>query len=228
MTVSSTPAFNRSASGYDAMRRRLIPCFDDFYGTVLDLLGEGPLPTAPRILDLGAGTGLLSALVLDRLPDARLHLVDASDGMLDQARRRFAGRDTVSFALADMGRTDLGGPWDAVVSALAIHHLDDPAKRALFAGIRRALAPGGIFVNAEQVLGPDPATEARYVRLWHQQIRAAGVPEDEIARAADRMSHDRCASVEDQLAWMRAAGLRAVDCSFKAWRFAVFSGRAPL
>jgi hypothetical protein len=40
------------------------------------------------------------------------------------------------------------------------------------------------------------------------------------------MSHDRCASVEDQLLWMRAAGLSQVDCTFKAWRFAVLSGRA--
>ena len=39
------------------------------------------------------------------------------------------------------------------------------------------------------------------------------------------MLHDRCATVEDQLDWMREAGLRQVDCTFKAWRFAVLTGR---
>jgi hypothetical protein len=85
-----------------------------------------------------------------------------------------------------------------------------------------------LFVNAEQVLGPSPEAEARYVRLWHSDIRALGVPEAEIALAAERMAFDLCAPVEDQLAWMRAAGLVDVDCSFKHWRFAVLSGRRPL
>ncbi len=121
---------------------------------------------------------------------------------------------------------DLGGPWDLIISALAIHHLADADKRSLFARIRAALPPGGLFINAEQVLGHDPQTEARYARIWLDQVKAAGVPEAEIAKAHERMSHDRCASVENQLAWMRDAGLTQVDCSFKAWRFAVLSGRA--
>ena len=125
-----------------------------------------------------------------------------------------------------MAACDLGGPWDAVVSALAIHHLEDAAKKDLFVRIRAALRPGGLFVNAEQVLGPTPDVEDRHVRFWHEDIRALGVPENEIALAAERMAFDRCASVEAQLGWMREAGLRDVDCSFKSWRFAVLSGRA--
>ena len=54
-----------------------------------------------------------------------------------------------------------------------------------------------------------------------------GRAQPEIARAAERMSHDQCASVKSQLLWMREAGLTEVDCSFKEWRFAVLSGRAP-
>lgn len=223
---ATAAAFSRFAAGYDAMRRRLIPCYDAFYGTALALIADARPSPALRILDLGAGTGLLSAMLLERFPAARLHLMDASAAMLEQARRRFAGDPAVSFAVADMEAADLGGPWDAVASALAIHHLDDAAKQALFRRIRRALLPGGIFVNAEQVLGPAPQAEERYARIWHDEIRGLGAPEDEIARAAERMAHDRCAPVEDQLRWLREAGFTDVDCSFKAWRFAVLSGRA--
>jgi tRNA (cmo5U34)-methyltransferase len=53
------------------------------------------------------------------------------------------------------------------------------------------------------------------------------VPDGEIANARQRMRHDRCARVEDQLNWMRAAGLADVDCSFKSHRFAVMSGSRP-
>jgi SAM-dependent methyltransferase len=226
VAASVASAFNRYASAYDAMRRRFIPCFDEFYGAGLRLLA-GEIGQAPcRVLDLGAGTGLFSALILERFPQAELQLVDASTDMLDRARERFRGNPAVRFRIADLASFSLDGPWDAIASALAIHHLEDEAKRDLFSRIRAALRPGGIFVNAEQVLGPTPEAEALYVRHWHEDIRALGVPEDEIALAAERMAFDRCASVEDQLAWMRQAGLREVDCGFKSWRFAVLSGRA--
>lgn len=223
--VPSASAFTRYAQAYDAMRRRLIPCFDDFYGAALRLIEDWKTREDFRVLDLGAGTGLFSAMILERFPKAELHLLDASSGMLDQARERFRGNPAVSFRLGDMADCALGGPWDVIVSALAIHHLDDAAKQSLFAGIAAALAPGGLFVNAEQVLGPIPEAEERYVRFWHADIRAAGVSEEEIAAAAERMAFDRCASVEAQLAWMRAAGFRDAECNFKSWRFAVLSGR---
>lgn len=228
MQTPSAPVFTRDATSYDAVRRGLVPCFDAFYGAALDLIGDwrseaaGPL----RVLDLGAGTGLFSSLLLEHQPDCQLHLLDASDGMLNEAQQRFAGSSRVSFTLGDMTSADLAGPWDLVISALAIHHLEHAAKRSLFHRIREALEPGGLFVNAEQVLGPTPEAEERYARLWLAQVRAAGVPEDSIAKASERMRHDRCATVENQLLWLREAGFSDVDCSFKAWRFAVLSSRA--
>lgn len=223
--VPSSPLFDRDAAGYDALRRRLIPCFDGLYGAVLDLIADWHPGGTVRGLDLGAGTGLLSGMILDRHPDARLQLVDASTVMLDRARHRFGGHTGTSFVEADLATAALGGPWDLIVSALAIHHLVDDAKRDLFRRIHAALVPGGLFVDAERVHGPTPATEALYARRWLHDIRAAGVPEDEIGRATERMAHDRCATVEDQVDWMRGAGLVEVDCTFKAWRFAVLTGR---
>jgi tRNA (cmo5U34)-methyltransferase len=223
--AASAGSFNRDAAEYDSMRRRLVPCFDAFYGAALDLIDDWRPPGKLRALDLGAGTGLFSAMLLARRPEAQVHLVDASEGMLTQARQRFSGADAVSFAVADIAAADLGGPWDLIISALAIHHLDDSAKKDLFRRVHAALADDGLFVNAEQALGPEPVAEARYARLWLKQIKELGAPPEQIAKAQERMAHDRCASVEDQMQWMRQAGLRDVDCSFKAWRFAVLSGR---
>jgi tRNA (cmo5U34)-methyltransferase len=224
--------FSLGAQGYDAVRRNLVPCFDGFYGSALDAIGEwaGARASATlEVLDLGAGTGLFSAMVMGRLPQARLHLVDVSDPMLAQARQRFAGAaaSSASFEVRDYTQGSLGGPWDLVISALSIHHLDDGAKRALFARIFEALRPAGLFVNAEQVLGPTPAAEARYRRLWDDQVLASGVDRLEYERAVERMRHDRCATLGDQLEWMRAAGFTEVDCAFKQWRFAVYFGMRP-
>jgi tRNA (cmo5U34)-methyltransferase len=220
MATSVEDAFNATSASYDVERTRLIPDYDSFYGWAARLVPAG----AERVLDLGAGTGLLASWVRQRLPLARLHLVDFSTPMLDLARARFAGDDRVSFEVADYATGELGGAWDVVVSALSIHHLEDEAKRELFGRVHAALKPGGAFVNAEQVLGPTTALEAQYKREWLDEVRRLGATEEQIERSLFRQREDRCATVEDQLAWMRAAQFEEVDCRFKSGRFAVMAG----
>jgi tRNA (cmo5U34)-methyltransferase len=220
-------AFDAVAADYDASRRRLVPCFEALYGTALELIAEWGPPPQAAVLDLGAGTGLLAGLVRAAFPDTRLHLVDIAAAMLEQAKARFARQDGVTCETADYATADLGGPYDLVVSALSIHHLDDAAKRRLFTRVLAALRPGGLFVNAEQVLAPSPALERRAHERWRRQASTLGAGEAELAAAEDRMRHDRCATLEDQLLWLREAGFAEVDCAFKAWRFAVYSGRRP-
>ena len=214
--------FAAHATDYDAQRRRLVPCFDELYGTAVEVLGLGGGPIE-RVLDLGAGTGLMSAAVLARYPEAELVLVDGAGEMLEQARERLPARSSTT-VVADMRERLPEGPFDAVVSALAIHHLEDPDKRDLFARVRRALRPGGVFVNAEHVTGPSRWLADMYRSMWCNACRAAGASEQEIAAAEGRMRSDRCVEVVTQLAWMHDAGLRDCDCFFKQLHFAVLAG----
>ena len=222
MTVAR--AFDAIATGYDEARRRLVPCFDGFYGAVLELVAESQPPATARVLDLGAGTGLLAAMIRAAHPGALVTLIDAAPAMLDEARRRFAGAAAVEYLVADYAKQPPTGPFDLVVSALSIHHLEDPAKRRLFTAMHAALVPGGLFINADQILAPTPGLEARAHARWREQAAALGSDPQEIAAAESRMAHDRCATLESQLAWLREAGFVDVDCAFKSWRFVVYSG----
>ena len=222
--MSSTQTiFDITAPTYDADRARLIPCYDAFYRRATDLIPAG----AARILDLGAGTGLLATFVRSWYPDTHIHLMDVSEPMLARARTRLASDPNVSFEVADYAIVPLGEGYDAIVSALSIHHLDHAAKQALFAKIFASLRPGGVFVNAEQVAGPTSALDEFYKKLWLQQVREAGATPDQIADSLYRQQDDRCASVEDQLDWMRNAGFSDADCWFKDNRFAVLAGTHP-
>jgi tRNA (cmo5U34)-methyltransferase len=58
-------------------------------------------------------------------------------------------------------------------------------------------------------------------------VLSSGVDRHEYGRAVERMLHDRCAPLGEQLEWMRAAGFAEVDCAFKQWRFAVYFGVRP-
>jgi tRNA (cmo5U34)-methyltransferase len=222
MSDSATAAFDAHASDYDALRRRLVPCFDAFYGAAVRALDTVP---AKRVLDLGAGTGALSLRIAEAFPRAELVLVDGAPAMLERASAALGERATT--VVADLRDPLPDGPFCAVVSALAIHHLDDDDKRDLIARAHDALAPGGVFINADQVLGPTPALDGRQLE-WHRRASAAlGASADEWEAALERMAHDRCATVEDQLAWLREAGFADVDCTFRDGRFAVLSGTRP-
>ncbi len=225
MTTDARRTFDGAAAGYDALRRQIVPCFEDFYGAAVALAASAP-GAAPRILDLGAGTGLLADLVRRRLPAARLTLLDFSEEMLARARARFAGAP-VEVRVGDYSTAPLGGPWEAIVSALSIHHLPDADKRRLFARAFEALAPGGLLVDADNVLADDPAVQARDRAAWIAAIRAAGLPEAELQAALERTRVDILAPLAAQLGWLREAGFVEVDCVYKWHHFAVFSGRRP-
>jgi tRNA (cmo5U34)-methyltransferase len=224
MADDARRVFEDHADEYDALRRRLVPCHDAFYGAAVDALDKVGRPLR-RVLDLGAGTGALSVRVAAAHPDTELVLLDGSPAMLAHARAALG--DRAGFVVADLRDPLPPGPFDAVVSALAIHHLDDGEKRALLGRVRDALTPGGVFVNAEQVLGETPEVDAQHLHDHRHASTALGASEEEWAAAMERMSHDRCATVDDQLRWMREAGLVDAGCPFRDGRFAVLTGVAP-
>jgi SAM-dependent methyltransferase len=179
---------------------------------LVDILPLGPR----RALDLGCGDGRLAALVLQHRPSVtEVIAVDRSPPMLERARERFAGASaSVRVLEADLALPlhDLDGPFDVVVSGLAIHHLEHERKRALFAEIAGRLSPGGLFANLEVVASASATRHAEFLAA--------------IGRDADD-PEDRLATVEEQCGWMRDAGLRDVDCLWR-WRgFALLAGLAP-
>jgi trans-aconitate 2-methyltransferase len=95
------------------------------------------------ILDAGCGSGRLTELLIERVPDGRVIGVDASASMIEAARARLG--DGVDLRVADLVALDLGGETvDVVFSTATFHWIAD--HDALFASLRRALRPGGRLV----------------------------------------------------------------------------------
>jgi ubiquinone/menaquinone biosynthesis C-methylase UbiE len=116
-----------------------------------------------QVLDVGAGYGVVTEEVLRAFPAAHVTLQDYSQPMLDQARRRLAGRsEQLSYVICDL--TDpswsraVGGPFDLAVSAIALHNLRDPEKIfACYRPIHDLLRPGGYFLNCDRYIeGVEP------------------------------------------------------------------------
>ncbi len=225
MTKNIEVLFDRASRSYDRARRQLVPSFDDFYRTALDLI-PFERNAGIRVLDLGAGTGLLSALIAEAYPKARFTLIDLSEEMLDQARQRFAtDAARFEFHALDLAEVRLRGQYEAVVSALAIHHLSNEVKQDLFQNVHDVLCDGGAFINADQVLGVTPVIDAQYKAAWLRQVREQGVGEEDLAGAVERMKEDQMSTLAWQMERLEAIGFESVNCWYKNYGFVVYAGR---
>jgi len=217
-------AFNKFAQDYDSQREYVIPEMRQYYGAAVWAM-ESPAPE-PAILDVGAGTGLLSAFLLEKFPDARLTLMDIAENMLDEARKRFATRAGTGYVICDYSRSELGGPYDIVCSALSIHHLAPEDKRRLFGRIFKALTPGGMFVNADQAEGETPYFRERYLEYWNEFLRNGPMTEAQHAEILKRRDTlDRNEKLSVQLTWLKEAGFADVDVVYRNRTFIVTVAR---
>lgn len=213
--------FSEIAAQYDGQRRYLIPCFDDFYTSCFPLLQR----FAPfrRVLDIGAGTGLFSYFIYQQYPQASYTLTDLSAEMLSVAQKRFAGLDHFDFQVMDFSRDELPGGFDLVISGLAIHHLEDADKEALYGKVFRALNPGGLFVNADQVSGRTAGFDRVYKEHWRATIEASPLGREAVDKALERVKLDKFAPLELQLQMLTRAGFVETDCLYKSGNFVVFA-----
>ena len=157
------------------------------YGRLQEAVAEATEGiTVTRVLDLGTGTGETLAAVLERHGGAAAVGIDKDEAMLDAARARLHGL-AVELVVAQLTDPLPPGPFDLVVSALAVHHLEGPDKAALFARVRGVVRPGGRFVLGDVVIPVDPA--------------------DAVTPLTG--AHDRPSTVADQLRWLAEAGFEA-------------------
>lgn len=155
----SRAAFDAQAPTYDTgtggeHARHLYP---HVLAEVARAVEGGP---APRLLDLGCGTGALAELVLGEIPRARLSCVDLSPRMAEAARECLGGRAEVP--LCDAERLPFrDGSFDAAWCNDSFHHYPDPERAAFQAW--RVLAPGGALVVGDAW---QPAPARAIMNAW--------------------------------------------------------------
>ena len=213
-------AFDNIAVEYDSQRQYVIPQMDLYYGAAV-WAAESTVSN-PSILDIGAGTGLLSALILEKFPAADLTLLDISENMLSVAKERFSGRERVRYVVNDYSRSELGGEYHIICSALSIHHLAADDKRRLFHKIFMSLKPGGMFVNADQADGETLYFRQRYLDYWNRFLKNGPLNRQEHKEIlARRDILDRNEKMSVQLQWLHECGFSDVDVVFKNRTFMV-------
>ncbi len=135
----TTPPRDWDAATYD----KVADPMTRWGAAVLDRL---PLRGDERVLDAGCGSGRVTELLVERLPDGSVVALDGSPAMIEQARSRLARfGDRVEYVVADLGRPlPVAEPVDAILSTATFHWVPD--HDAMFRNLAAVLRPGGRLV----------------------------------------------------------------------------------
>ena len=206
-----------------------------------------PPSESAYILDLCCGEGLLTRALLDKFPESHVYGLDGSPKMIAQTEQslvaygeRFKAKQ---FDLAASDWREFPFPVHAVVSSLAIHHLDGTEKQTLFKDMASVLALGGSFIIADLTETTDRFGKKFAADTWDEAVRQRSLDLDGDLRGYDYFrelgwnhyaqhepdpdSIDKPSSLFDQLKWLEQAGFTDVDVFWMKAGHAIFGGRTP-
>ena len=199
-----------------------------------------PIPQVERVLDLGCGDGILGRTVMAEYPQAKGVFLDFSEPMIEAAKQKADHPPSNLHRsrpwLQALGCSPSQQPFDLVLSGLAIHHLPDERKQALYQEIFDLLKPGGMFLNLEHVAPNSEWAKQAFDdlfidSLWsHHQKHGGTKNRDEIANEwyhRPDKTENILASVELQCQWLQRSVLSTwiVSSNYSSWRCS--AGRKP-
>ena len=212
--------FNLIAREYDNNRKKFIPCFEDYYKTTTHLIISN-INSPKTVLDLGAGTGLLTYYWYKECQTAEYVLVDIAEEMLDISKKRFMGLANVQHQVLDYTKQLPEEKFDAIISALSIHHLDQMQKEKLFQTIYETIPTGGIFVNYDQFCAGNPVIDQWFNTYWEKQLNNSGLTDHDIELWKERRKLDKECSVEEEVEMLKKCSFSEVKCLYSYHKFSV-------
>lgn len=198
--------------------------------------------SASLIVELCCGAGDLAVFLLGKFPNARYLALDGSPAMLAETTRQCASfhdrLTTQEFDLATDDWRQMREQPRAVVSSLAVHHLDGDGKRKLFRDLYGLLAPGGAFVLADIMRPTSEAGFAVAAEAYERAVAMRSIEEfgdlsmleklHELRwnyfRYPDDDAVDQPSTIKEHLEWLEEAGFRGVDLYWAMVGHAIVSG----
>lgn len=131
-----------------------------------------------NILELGAGTGIVTKLLATHYPEAKIVAIDGAQKMIDQAKSKifFQVHDSrIRWVLADYSSPKWSEKivtvFHLVVSFDSLHHLTHKRKKELYLEIFNAVTPGGVLLISDHVTSQEPFYEDPQFSLWIEEIQ---------------------------------------------------------
>lgn len=231
---------NDATSDYLRIAEVIIPGRQDIL-SLISKLATAFFPNQLRVLDVGCGSGDVSAEILKLRPDASICMVDFSDEMVRLARERFSDKSNVEVINYDL---NVGIPeslkpeeFNAIVSCFAIHHVAYENRPRLYSGLRRVLSHGGLFINGDRFIAESPIIAQWEFDYWIEWMVAQIRRKLSLEQTFERVKRDKIKSDEkkgdapgtlwDMRRNLKEVGFKNVDCLWKSHTLGVIVATNP-
>jgi len=217
--------FEEEAKVFDELIKTLIPFYEDMVKSLILAL---PFHDKEKIkvLDLGCGTGNISKEVKEHFPNAQITCVDMAENMIQIAKSKLAPYSDIEFKIADFRDLDFKESYDGVISSLALHHLQREEQKSFYCRIKEFLKDGGVFYNADNILGSSPHLNQVYMNKWVEfMLDSHSQEEIETIWLPRYREEDFPSPLRSHIQWLEEAGFQEVDVVWKCYMFGVYGGK---
>lgn len=217
--------FEEEAEEFDQLIKTIIPFYEDMVNALVLSLPFHPQEQI-KILDLGCGTGNISQNIKEKFPQASITAVDLAENMIKIAKTKLAPYDDIEYIRADFRDLEFQEEYDAVVSSLALHHMSPEEQRLFYNQIFRFLKEGGVFYNADNILGSTSYLNQVYMDKWVDFMLLHHTREEiEEVWLPKHREEDFPSPLHKHIQWMKDAGFTDVDVVWKYYMFGVYGGK---
>lgn len=228
LPASASGYFGSMAESYDSLIHRAVPRYDEMTARLLEYLPRA----APRVLELGCGTGNLSLRIVTSLPRAALTLIDGSEEMIQLVQSRIAesksdSSQRVAYHVARFEELEFPREsFDLVVSSISLHHVEDKAR--LYARIHSMMRTGGRLCFADQMRGEPEANHRLNWERWLDFCREPGhcTPDEIESLLQHAAAHDHYTTLTEHFTLLSAAGFSEIDCVWRNWMWGIVTATA--
>ncbi|OKY74335.1 MAG: hypothetical protein BM485_13815 [Desulfobulbaceae bacterium DB1] len=210
--------FAKQADEYEKLMVKLVPQYLEQHEIIYDLLPKGDKDY--HVLDVGCGNGVLSELVLRKLPlsfvvgfDLTAKMLDAFESKLSNYAGRFELRQ------GDYRIDSIGKGYDVIIAGLTLHHLAWEEREKFYQTLYSALNPGGLFLARDIIIDEDYAVVRDQYAHWKEFMKSQR--EDPEFWYSKHMEKDHPMTLANHFAWLRKAGFTKVACHWRLYNFAI-------
>jgi len=214
--------FAKQADDYEKLMVKLVPQYLEQHQIIYSLLPEEDKNY--RVLDLGCGNGMLSEVVLEKLPNSHVVGFDLTENMLkafDRKLSKYSGK--FELIQGDFRTDPIGNKYDIIIAGLSLHHLTWPERENFCKILYSSLNDGGIFISRDIIIDEDQNIRSQQYGFWKEFMRSHG--EDPDFWYSKHIEKDHPMTLKDHFLWLRKAGFSDVACQWRHYNFAITTAK---
>lgn len=210
--------FAKQADNYTELMARIVPQYLDQHQIINSLLPAGD--KSYRALDLGCGNGILSELVLRKLPNSFVIGFDLTDDMLDAYEKNLSNYvNRFECKQGDFRKDSIGNEYDIIIAGLSLHHLTWEERKKFYKCLYSDLNPGGIFISRDIIIDEDHEIRNHQYSYWKEFMKSQG--EDPEFWYSKHLEKDYPVTLTNHFEWLKNSGFTNVGCYWRLFNFAI-------